>query len=87
MPARQSTEQDAFIDIVCADEQLLRAEFMAIIDAGWDLPPPTRPSWPVRPPMRPGRSCTVQRPLLPRGHAVAMATGWIRQRAPPRMAR
>jgi hypothetical protein len=30
-----------FLDLICADEELLRAEFDAIIAAGWPTEPPT----------------------------------------------
>jgi hypothetical protein len=36
--ARTTDEQ--FLDLVCADDELLRAEFDAIIAAEWPTPPP-----------------------------------------------
>lgn len=33
-----------FIDVICADRELLRAEFDAIIDAAWESAPPEDPS-------------------------------------------
>jgi hypothetical protein len=30
-----------FLDLICADEELLRAEFDALIAAGWPIEPPT----------------------------------------------
>jgi hypothetical protein len=40
-PARTSDEE--FLALIYADEQLLRAEFDAIIAAEWPTPPPNRP--------------------------------------------
>jgi hypothetical protein len=62
---RFTTDQDAFLALVCADEELLRAEFEAIIDACWDRPPPTRPTRWVRPPTRSG-AIASRRPAPPR---------------------
>jgi hypothetical protein len=49
---------ESFIDLVCQDEELLRAEFDALIAAGWDTPsqpPPVAPrAERPRPPGRPG---------------------------------
>lgn len=39
---------DEFLDLVCADEDLLRAEFDAIIDATWSPPPARPPASPSR---------------------------------------
>lgn len=35
---------DGFVDLVCADPLLLRAEFDALIAASWDGEPPTPPT-------------------------------------------
>lgn len=43
--------RDAFIDLVCQDEGLLRAEFDALIASSWPAPPPDSP--PPAPPRRP----------------------------------
>jgi len=77
---------DPFLDIVCADEDLLRAEFDAIIATEWPTPPiaprghraqvPPRPTGTRR--RRPPRSGRVtQRPRHPG------VGGWARQRSPP----
>src|SRR5437762_5695353 len=84
MPVRPSADQDAFLAIVCADAELLRAEFEAIIDACWDPPPPTRSTRPVRPPTRPGRPTEWRRPSHARWPDHHGDHGWVRQRSPPR---
>jgi len=77
-------ERDAFIDLVYQDEDLVRAEFDALVAAAWDTPPPLPPAlpqpadpapgWPVGPPPRP-----------PAPAAGPAPTGWwlCRQRSPP----
>src|SRR2546423_1443879 len=82
-PTRASQEE--FLALLCADEQLLRAEFDAIIAAAWPNPPPTRPR-----PERPGAqqppsaaSAPASRPAQP-GRAHRPGVGGLgRQRAPP----
>jgi hypothetical protein len=37
-------EVDEFLALVCSDEELLRAEFEAIVEAGWSSPPPPDPT-------------------------------------------
>lgn len=79
-----STLEEQFLAIVCADDELVRAEFEAIIDASWDEPPPSRPA--RRPPYQPpggvlyraadtGTDVAPPPPGVPR---------WVRQRSPPR---
>lgn len=81
-PVRQTLEQDEFLAMLCADEELLRAEFEAIIEASWDEPaPPARPKGrPGPPPDRAGRrdGATVHRQ---RPHPLGDASA--RQRSPP----
>jgi hypothetical protein len=83
-PALAADEQ--FLALLCADEELLRAEFEAIIAAEW-------PTTPTRPPAgrnacvppgggaRAGGSASTMPPpdrsLCPGG------PGWVRQRSPP----
>lgn len=43
---RAVLEADAFLDLLCADPDLLAAEFEAIVAAGWGAPPPDRPAPP-----------------------------------------
>jgi hypothetical protein len=38
------TLTDDFVDLVCADPSLLRAEFDALVAASWDSEPPTPPT-------------------------------------------
>jgi len=40
-PTRGVDEQ--FVDLICADQDLIRSEFDAIVAAEWPTPPPTRP--------------------------------------------
>ena len=40
---RGADVDEEFMALVCADEELLDAEFEAIIAAGWPPPPPPRP--------------------------------------------
>jgi hypothetical protein len=80
------TLDEEFLELVCSDEELLRAEFEAIVAAGW-------PRTPARPPLR----RPAGRPPTPRGGPRRerppdrLATrprhpgvgGWARQRSPP----
>ncbi|WP_433304033.1 hypothetical protein ACQP2F_13735 [Actinoplanes sp. CA-030573] len=77
--------RDAFIDLVCQDEGLLRAEFDALIAASWQTPPDSPPPAPPRrpppgagPPARRG----VQRGRTFRGNTPARRHD-RRQRGPP----
>jgi len=77
--------EHAFIDLVCQDEQLLRAEFDALIAESWQTPPgPVPPAPPRRPPPStpPSSAMTVDGRPTPTQH-VPDAEGWQRQRAPP----
>ena len=40
--AAATPDLDAFLDLLCADEELVRAEFEAIIAAAWPRPPSRR---------------------------------------------
>jgi len=73
----------AFVDLVCADDELMRAEFDALIAASWPTPPavppvpPRRPTpWPCGHALPPGEAA---RP--PIHHIPDTSCG--RQRAPP----
>jgi hypothetical protein len=78
--AQTPTRHDEFIDLVYADEQLLRAEFDAIVAHGWpDEPtssPRAKPIEPAQPMGAPQCRLTVRAtcPLTP---------GRPRQRSPP----
>ena len=81
---------EQFLELMCADEELLRAEFDAIIAQEWSssLPPPDPPAASPRPGPGPGSH------RLPRGSQASArrpphpgADGWSRQRSPPRPTR
>jgi hypothetical protein len=78
---------DQFLDLVCADEELLRAEFEAIIAAEWPIPPAAPP--PRHPARIPPPPTGTRRPRLPRSGQVSQRPrhpgvgGWARQRSPP----
>ncbi len=42
--ARADTPTDSFVDLVCADPLLLRAEFDALVAASWHSEPPAPPT-------------------------------------------
>jgi hypothetical protein len=80
------TLDEQFLDLICNDEDLLTAEFDAIIAAGWPSPPANPP----------GRCTTGQHPtsgatrraaarvgvLVSRPRSPGIG-GWARQRSPP----
>jgi hypothetical protein len=74
--------QEEFLALLCADEDLLRAEFDAIVAANWDRPRPPRPTlprrpfeaWPRRPPSRATSAGSVPR---------RCGFVWRRGRSPP----
>jgi hypothetical protein len=81
---------DAFIDLVCRDEDLLRAEFDELIAESWATtsepapppsPPPPAPSRPTPPPRRPVRAIEDE-PTAP-AQVPVPAPRWNRQRSPP----
>ena len=79
--------EDQFLELVCADEDLLRTEFEAIITAEWATPPPGRPpGHPARIPSRPTGTRRQRPPRFgrlrqrPRHPGIG---GWARQRSPP----
>jgi hypothetical protein len=73
---------DEFVDLLCADEELLRAEFDAIVAAEWPGEPPLEfrprgdgPRWPApTPPSEPHR---------PGRRTRRRVDEWARQRSPP----
>lgn len=83
------TLDEQFVELVCSDNELLRAEFEAIVAAEWPTPPPPCP--PLRRP--------ALRPPAPSAHwlegdSTHLASrprrpgvgGWARQRSPPQRA-
>jgi hypothetical protein len=79
-------EAEAFTDLVCGDDDLVRAEFDDLIAACWDAPskPPRRKpgppagGWARRPPNRGPR-----RPGVPLVTTVTTRRPQCRQRGPP----
>lgn len=78
---------EQFLELMCADEELLRAEFDAIIAEEWagSPPQPDPPAassgagpWPRGQRLPRGCLATARRPHHPG------ADGWSRQRSPPR---
>jgi len=82
--ATRSTDEQ-FLDLLLGDEDLLRAEFDAIIAAEWPGQPPDRPGRGARAERRPGGT----RRRRPRAAGFAgwprplRIGGWPRQRSPP----
>jgi len=81
------TVDEQFLALMCSDEDLLRAEFDAIITAEWPSPPPT--TTPRRGAAhRHPASYTHRRGGAPVAGAVPRQRhpgigGWVRQRSPP----
>ncbi|MEV4620772.1 hypothetical protein AB0J74_18935 [Asanoa sp. NPDC049573] len=84
-PAPASTIDATFLDIVCHDEELLRAEFDALVAASWDEPPaPPPPAGPRpadNPAPRPTTHPTTEKEVPPESYHPAPAGR--RQRSPP----
>lgn len=83
--ARSSQEQ--FVELMCADAELVRAEFDAIIAAEWSQPPPDEPDSgppPEPPPRGPRRLASGQTPGLPNQKRRTGISASSRQRSPPR---
>jgi hypothetical protein len=80
--ADSATERDAFLAVVYADADWLRAEFDAIVAASWDEPParPGPSGRPVPKPAGPGAARHRDRPVPP-GRPVIPAPA--RERSPP----
>ena len=94
--ARPSADiHEEFLDAVCSDEEWLRAEFDAIVEAGWgsrDRPPP-HPGSPTPPPQPPAaetvgdqsgspadREPLIRRVARQRGPPLGAAHDWKRGR-------
>ncbi|MCP2259994.1 hypothetical protein LX15_003705 [Streptoalloteichus tenebrarius] len=85
--AAQQVVDEAFVDLVYGDEDLLRAEFDAIVRAAWHRPPPVPPrprSGPPAPEAGPHAADDAEPGPAPRARPHAPgADGWARQRSPP----
>lgn len=71
------TLDEEFLALMCEDEDLVRAEFDAIIEANW-AEPPLPPA-----PRRPVPSTPYRAPLLPHGRSHVPIDVPARQRSPP----
>ncbi|TWD83037.1 hypothetical protein FB561_4190 [Kribbella amoyensis] len=84
-PGLERLARDEFLDLVCDDVDLLRAEFDALIAASWDDPPGRRPP---SPPQRPAELPHAYRRPAPvhsgPEEVVDPSTAVARQRGPPR---
>jgi hypothetical protein len=93
MPSRPATRDttartvdEQFVDLICNDQDLLAAEFDAIIAAAWPTPPAARPGRGAlgehagRGTARRAADPVRDLPTLPRHPGVG---GWARQRSPP----
>lgn len=79
--------EEEFLELICSDDDLVAAEFEAIIAAEWPTPPPARPPLrrPVDPTPTPGdrrwrQDSSGRLASRPRHPGVG---GWARQRSPP----
>jgi len=83
--ATAAPTDDEFIDLICQDEELLRAEFDALIAASWltppPPPPPPAPPRPTPPPDRRTGPVDAEEPAPLQGSVPAAR--WNRQRSPP----
>jgi hypothetical protein len=75
---------EAFVDLVCADDDLVRAEFEAIIAASWPALPVDPDPVPSPTPRDPERRCPEgTRELSLVGHDPSGEDLWSCQRSPP----
>ena len=78
----QPTVDDAFLDLMMGDEELLRAEFEGIIAASWR--PPTPPPAPPEPADRqPGPLVALLPEFVVRRWTTPLIAPSIRERSPP----
>lgn len=93
MPTLATSQQEStlaadeeFLAIVCSDEDLLRAEFDAIVAAEWPSPPPVEPDLGadagrrLRRVRHRSQAASAVPPSRPRHPGIG---GWTRQRSPP----
>ncbi len=79
-------DDEEFLAIVCSDEDLLRAEFEALIAAEWPSPPPDTPADDAaveRPPGPARRQPRGGQARLPNRARHPGIGAWSRQRSPP----
>jgi hypothetical protein len=76
-------ELDAFLDVVCGDPELVRAEFDDLVAACWDDSPPEPPTRQRRPPPIPRPRRRPEPPARSAIQATVPSSGWARQRGPP----
>jgi hypothetical protein len=80
------TTDEQFLELLCANEDLLRDEFDAIIAAEWPSPPPAEPDHGTRAKRGPRRgrhrreANATRLPNQPRHPGIGR---WARQRSPP----
>jgi hypothetical protein len=82
MPTTWAAE---FVDVLCADDEWVRAEFEAIVAAEADSPPPTERDREVDP-ERPGPHSSphnTRLATLPRSQPESGTGHWMRERSPP----
>jgi hypothetical protein len=73
----------AFIDLLCQDDDLVRAEFDALVAASWHLPPPLPPAAPRPADQPPSRSWPAAREAPPTAGRRPIGAGLRHQRSPP----
>ena len=81
-----ASDLDAFLELLCADEELLRAEFEAIVAAVWPRPPDRRAVVQKRTWGRTAARLPAGAGLTPAGRPSTTGSGvdaWARQRSPP----
>ncbi|MGN9911774.1 hypothetical protein ACTMTJ_29970 [Phytohabitans sp. LJ34] len=75
---------DAFLDLVCDDQDLVDAEFDELIAASWTPPPPAPRAVPEPADRPPAESLTTAADPPVAGRSTAPRTRPARQRSPPR---
>ena len=83
MTSTERTADADFLAVLCADEELLRAEFDAIVEANWDVPPPVPPARPEGPGPRPVAPRPPRRTRRPAPGRRPAGRGPVRERSPP----
>ena len=86
-PGRTGHISADFVELICQDDDLVRAEFDALIAACWDTAPPpaTPPALPRPAPRPPGWPVASASDIAPVPPAPPPPLGrrWNRQRSPP----